>query len=157
MHNLEEKMSTTVTPTPNVSIVTFNNVPARYENTFICEVFEKSAAAGINIDMISQTPATSDKISFGFTFPDDDMPKLLTIVNSFSHITTPMINVGNVKITVKSGDMITGTGFASRAFNALRGLDCLPLLVTTGIDEISMLVYEADAGDLEEKLKEVFK
>jgi len=152
-------MSAQILVTPGVSIVTFNNVPSSYENTFICEVFEKAAEADINIDMISQAPATSDKLSFGFTFRDDDMPKLISIINSISSggELTPMINVGNVKITVKSSEMITGTGFASRVFDALRDLDCLPLLVTTGIDEISLLVYESSQADLETKLTESFK
>jgi hypothetical protein len=38
----------------------------------------------------------------------------------------------------------------------LRGMDCLPLLVTTGLDEISLLVYESECVDLEKKLKETF-
>ncbi|MCL2019834.1 MAG: aspartate kinase [Oscillospiraceae bacterium] len=151
-------MSTQITVTQGISIVTFNNVPASCENSFINEVFEKSADAGINIDMISQSPATSDKISFGFTFGDDDMMKLLTIMNHISSRAglMPMLNVGNVKLTVKSSDMITGTGFASRVFRVLRDMDCLPLLVTTGLDEISLLVYENEYSDLEKKLKDAF-
>ena len=150
-------MSTQIIVNPGVSIVTFNNVPSSFENTFICEVFEKSAEAGINIDMISQAPATSDKISFGFTFLDDDMPKLISIINRISRNLTPMINVGNVKVTVKSDEMVNSTGFASRVMGVLRDLDCLPLLVTTGLDEISVLVYESDLTDLEKNLKESFE
>ncbi|MCL2077006.1 MAG: aspartate kinase [Oscillospiraceae bacterium] len=151
-------MSTEIIVTPGVSIVTFNNVPSDLQNIFIHEVFEKSANAEINIDMISQSPATSDKISFGFTFRDEDMMKLLSILNHISsrRELMPMINVGNVKVTVKSDDMVTGTGFASRVFGALRELDCLPLLLTTGLDEISLLVYESDVADLENKLKDAF-
>ncbi|MCL1822874.1 MAG: aspartate kinase [Oscillospiraceae bacterium] len=152
-------MSTQITVNQSISIVNFNNVPSDYQNTFICEVFEKAADAAINIDMISQAPATSDNISFGFTFPDDDIPKLLSIISqiSTSKDRTPMISVGNVKITVKSTDMITGTGFASKVMAAFRELDCLPLLVTTGIDEIGLLVRESEATDLESKLKEAFR
>ncbi|MCL2109736.1 MAG: aspartate kinase [Oscillospiraceae bacterium] len=151
-------MSTQIIVTPGISIVTFNNVPSDLENNFIYEVFDKAAIAGINIDMICQSPATSDKISFGFTFPDDDMMKLLSIMNLISSKAElmPMVNVGNVKLTIKSADMVTGTGFASRVFGVLKELDCLPLLVSTGIDEISLLVYESTVADLEKKLREVF-
>jgi aspartokinase len=67
-----------------------------------------------------------------------------------------MINVGNVKVTIKSDEMVNATGFASRVMSILREMDCLPLLVTTGIDEISLLVYESECVDLEKKLKETF-
>jgi aspartate kinase len=149
-------MATQIIVNPGVSIVTFNNVAVSHQNTFICEVFEQSAEADINIDMISQAPAASEKISFGFTFSDEDMPKLISIINRISRNLTPMINVGNVKVTIKSSDMVNHTGFASRVMSVLRGMDCLPLLVTTGLDEISLLVYESESPDLEKKLKEVF-
>jgi len=149
-------MATQIILTTGISIVTFNNVAVSHQNTFICEVFEKSAEAGINIDMISQAPAASEKISFGFTFSDNDMPKLISIINCISRNLTPMINVGNVKVTIKSDEMVNNTGFASRVMNVLRDMDCLPLLVTTGLDEISLLVYESECADLEKKLKEAF-
>ncbi|MDR0222024.1 MAG: aspartate kinase [Oscillospiraceae bacterium] len=139
------------------SIVTFNNVPASYQSSFIHDAFDEAARAGINIDMIAQSPATSDKISFGFTFSDNDMPKLLTIINARGgDKSPPLINCGNVKITVKSRDMVSSTGFASRVFDILRELDCLPLLVTTGLDEISLLVYESARADLERELTKAF-
>lgn len=149
-------MATQIIITAGVSIVTFNNVSVSHQNTFICDVFEQSAQAGINIDMISQAPAASEKISFGFTFSDEDMPKLISIINGISRSLTPMINVGNVKVTIKSDDMINNTGFASKVMGVLRDMDCLPLLVTTGLDEISLLVYESECGDLEQRLREVF-
>ncbi|MDR0196981.1 MAG: aspartate kinase [Oscillospiraceae bacterium] len=149
--------NTQIIITEGQSIVTFNNVSASYQSAFIRDVFAEAAEAGINIDMIAQSPATSDKISFGFTFSDDDMPKLLTIINSRGGDRAhPLINCGNVKITVKSRDMVTSTGFASRVFDVLRKSDCLPLLVTTGLDEISLLVYESAHADLERELKGVF-
>lgn len=152
-------MSTKIIITENISIVSFNNVPASYENSFICKVFEQAAHADINIDMISQAPATSDKINFGFTFSDNDMPKLLSIINNISSdkTLTPLLNVGNVKITVKAKEMINNVGFASTVFGVLKEIDCLPLLVTTGVDEISILIYESDRIDLENNLNKAFK
>lgn len=152
-------MSTELSFTENVSIITFNNVPAVYENTFICDVFQKAAGAGINIDMISQAPATSEKISFGFTFMDADMPKLLLILNDITAKVPglmPMINTGNVKFRVKNREMETGVGFASRVFLTLKAVDCLPLLITTGSDEISALIYESDRASIEGKFREIF-
>jgi len=125
----------------------------------VCGVLEQAAKSGINIDMIVQSPApaTSDKISFGFTFGDGDVQKLLAITSKQENSgTAPMVNCGNVKITVQSQEMIAGVGFASKVFAVLKSLDCLPLLVTTGIDEISLLVHESCKSDLERELRTVF-
>jgi len=144
--------------TENQSIVTFNHVPAHYENSFICNALEQAAAVGINIDMIAQSPATSDNISFGFTFADADMPKLLAIINALDHgkVAAPLVNCGNVKIALKTEDMVGNTGFAAKVFDALKTIDCLPLLVTTGLDEISLLVHESALADLERELRKAF-
>jgi aspartokinase len=143
---------TKVIITENQSIATFNNISASYENSFIYSILEQAARSEIIIDMIAQSPATSDKISFAFTFSDDDMAKLLPIINKEEKLVT----CGNVKITVKSEAMINGTGFAAKVFGVLKTLDCLPLLITTGIDEISILVHESSRNDLETALKDEF-
>ena len=134
--------------TENQSIATFNSI----EPSYICSILEQAASAGISIDMIAQFPATSDKISFAFTFADDNMTKLLPIINKQEKL----VNCTNVKITVKSQEMVSGAGFASRVFSVLRELNCLPLLVTTGIDEIALLVHESSKTDLERELRKVF-
>jgi len=136
---------TNIIITENQSIATFNNVEASY----ICNVLEQAAAAGVSIDMIAQFPTTCEKISFAFTFYSDSLQKLLPLP-------APLINCGNVKITVKSQDMVTGAGFASKVFGVLRDLSCTPLLITTGIDEIALLVHESSRVDLERELKKVF-
>ncbi|MCL2036326.1 MAG: aspartate kinase [Oscillospiraceae bacterium] len=143
--------------TEKQSIATFNNVPASYENSFIYGVLSKAAESGISIDMIAQSPATSDRISFGFTFEDAVLPGLLAIINKQEGSDIqPLVNFGNVKITVKSQEMIDSAGFASKVFGVLKEIDCLPLLVTTGIDEISMLVGEGSKTDLERELRKAF-
>ncbi|MCL1904163.1 MAG: aspartate kinase [Oscillospiraceae bacterium] len=143
----------------NQSIVTFNNVAASYENSFICGILERAAKSEISIDMISQAPATSERISFGFTFYDDDLTKLLSIINSCQLSEAnckPLVNSGNVKVTVKSREMIDNAGFAEKVFAVLRNINCVPLLITTGIDEISLLVQGSAGNDLAKALSETF-
>lgn len=86
----------------NVSIVTFSDVPSR--KRFVSTTLTAVAESGINIDMISQTPPKSDMFSFGFTFSDDDIPTLLTVLPKITavHGITPCVNSGNVKIVIKS-------------------------------------------------------
>ena len=117
------------------------------------------AEAGINIDMISMTAPTSERFGFGFTLDDDDMPKLLTVVKRLKekHDITPMINSSNRKIVIKTGEMEAQAGFAAKVFNLLNKIDAMILLITTGVDEISVLIRESDGEAAEAGLRELFK
>ena len=146
-----------ITVTENVSAVTFNNVPLY--KTIMEDTLTAVAEAGINIDMISMTAPTSERFGFGFTLDDDDMPKLLSVVKTLKdkHDITPMINSGNRKIVIKTGEMEAQAGFAAKVFNLLNKIDAMILLITTGIDEISVLIRESDGEAAEAGLRELFK
>ena len=143
-----------ITVTENVSAVTFNNVPLY--KTIMEDTLTAVAEAGINIDMISMTAPTSERFGFGFTLDDDDMPKLLTVVKRLKekHDITPMINS---KIVIKTGEMEAQAGFAAKVFNLLNKIDAMILLITTGVDEISVLIRESDGEAAEAGLRELFK
>ena len=146
-----------ITVTENVSAVTFNNVPLY--KTIMDDTLTAVAEAGINIDMISMTAPTSERFGFGFTLDDDDMPKLLTVVKRLKekHDITPMINSSNRKIVIKTGEMEAQAGFAAKVFNLLNKIDAMILLITTGVDEISVLIRESDGEAAEAGLRELFK
>lgn len=146
-----------ITITENVSAVTFNNVPLY--KTIMEDTLTAVAEAGINIDMISMTAPTSERFGFGFTLDDDDMPKLLTVVKRLKekHDITPMINSSNRKIVIKTGEMEAQAGFAAKVFNLLNKIDAMILLITTGVDEISVLIRESDGEAAEAGLRELFK
>ena len=146
-----------ITVTENVSAVTFNNVPLY--KTIMEDTLTAVAEADINIDMISMTAPTSERFGFGFTLDDDDMPKLLTVVKRLKekHDITPMINSSNRKIVIKTGEMEAQAGFAAKGFNLLNKIDAMILLITTGVDEISVLIRESDGEAAEAGLRELFK
>lgn len=146
-----------ITVTENVSAVTFNNVPLY--KTIMEDTLTAVAEAGINIDMISMTAPTSERFGFGFTLDDDDMPKLLTVVKRLKEKRdiTPMINSSNRKIVIKTGEMEAQAGFAAKVFNLLNKIDAMILLITTGVDEISVLIRESDGEAAEAGLRELFK
>ena len=146
-----------ITVTENVSAVTFNNVPLY--KTIMEDTLTAVAEAGINIDMISMNAPTSERFGFGFTLDDDDMPKLLTVVKRLKekHDITPMINSSNRKIVIKTGEMEAQAGFAAKVFNLLNKIDAMILLITTGVDEISVLIRESDGEAAEAGLRELFK
>ena len=131
--------------TENVSAVSFNNVPLN--KTIMEDTLKIVAAAGVNVDMISMTAPTQEIFSFGFTVDDEDMPKLLGTVGSLKAkgVVSPMINSGNRKIVIKTGEMTETIGFAARVFEILNRLEAMILMITTGDDEISVLIRDADA------------
>ena len=146
-----------ITVTENVSAVSFNYVPLY--KSIMEDTLTAVAEAGINIDMISMTAPTSERFGFGFTLDDDDMPKLLTVVKRLKekHDITPMINSSNRKIVIKTGEMEAQAGFAAKVFNLLNKIDAMILLITTGVDEISVLIRESDGEAAEAGLRELFK
>lgn len=131
--------------TENVSAVSFNNVPLN--KTIMEDTLKIVAAAGVNVDMISMTAPTQEIFSFGFTVNDEDMPKLLGSVGELKAkgVVSPMINSGNRKIVIKTGEMTETIGFAARVFEILNRLEAMILMITTGEDEISVLIRDADA------------
>lgn len=134
--------------TENVSAVSFNNVPLN--KTIMEDTLKAVAGVGINLDMISMTAPTSEIFSFGFTVNDEDMPKLLKMNKQLQEISgvSPMINSSNRKIVIKTGEMTETIGFAARVFEILNRLEAMILMITTGVDEISMLIRDADADSV---------
>lgn len=143
--------------TENVSAVSFNNVPL--DRTIMEDTLKIVANAGINVDMISMTAPTSEIFSFGFTVKDDDIPKLLGIVKELREkdCVAPMINSGNRKIVIQTGAMTNTIGFAARVFEILNGLSAMILMITTGEDEISVLIRNADADAVCAAFEKEFK
>ena len=131
--------------TENVSAVSFNNVPLN--KTIMEDTLKIVAAAGINVDMISMTAPTQEIFSFGFTVNDEDMPKLLGSVKALKERggVTPMIIGSNRKIVIQTGTMTETIGFAAHVFEILNRLEAMILMITTGVDEISVLIRDADA------------
>ncbi len=142
-----------ITITENVSVVTFNNVPLY--KTIMEDTLAAVAQADINIDMISMTAPMSERFGFGFTLSDDDMGKLLIAAKELKdrHGITPMINSGNRKILIKTAEMEHQAGFAAKVFAALNRIEAMILLVTTGVDEISVVVRESDADTAVKELE----
>lgn len=131
--------------TENVSAVSFNNAPLN--KTVMEDTLKIVAKAGINVDMISMTAPTQEIFSFGFTVDDEDMPKLLGTVAELkaNGCVSPMINSGNRKIVLKANEMADTVGFAAHVFEILNRLEAMILMITTGVDEISVLIRDADA------------
>ena len=97
--------------------------------------------------------------SFGFTFSDDDIPTLLTVLPKITavHGITPCVNSGNVKIVIKSEEMVDQAGFAAKVFEACENICADVMLITTSVDEISLLVGDSFATTLPEEIRKILR
>ena len=110
------------------------------------EIFNKIGENGIDLDMISAGLAMNDTLNVGFTLSDEDLARLLPLIKS-ENISTPVINCGNVKFIITSEDMVSCPGYAAGIFERLKNAGCVPLMITTAVDEISILVRDSDSVD----------
>lgn len=120
------------------------------------DIFNRIGAGNIDIDMISVELALNDTLFVGFTLSDEDLPSLLPLIKS-ENISTPTVNCGNVKFVIQSEDMINAPGYAAKVFAALKNAGSTPLLITTSVDEISILVRDSDSGDVGIALEKIFE
>lgn len=139
-----------------VSVAAFENIPSTDNASVVCDIMNTIGNAGIDLDMISLEVSPSNKINAGFTFEDANLSSLIKAVKGFN-VPTPIINCGNVKFVLKSPEMIGKAGFTASVLTAIHSIGCTPLLITTGIDEISILVSNSDSADVAKKLEEMFK
>lgn len=136
-----------ITLTEQVSVVTLSGIPIENESRLLSALFSAAAESEICIDMISKTCVSTDTTSIGFTFNDEDMAEMLCVLGKMKFPRAPMVSCGNVKITVKSDEMVYETGFAAKLFCMLKNENIIPLLVTTAVDEISAVVRNGDIGN----------
>ena len=146
-------MMTDIKVFEGISSVAFNGRLGVEDGVY--SIFNRIGEGGIDVDMISLELTANDTVSTGFTVSDEDLAKLLPLIRS-KDITTPIVNCGNVKFVIKSEEMVGRPGFAAKIFNRLKAADCVPLMVTTGIDEISILVRDSDSMDAGRALNEIF-
>ncbi len=142
--------------TEQISVITFGNIPFESESDFIYSIFEAAARENINVDMISKASVSTDRTSVGFTFMDEDMPRMLNVLSSVRFYRPPLVSCGNVKILIKSDEMASSAGFAMKVFAALKNTGVTAILITTSADEISLMVRESDSRELAAELERRF-
>lgn len=139
-----------------ISVVTFGNIPYENESSFLNRLFELASKENINIDMISKASVSTDRTTVGFTFSDNDMQGMLRVLGILSFYRPPLVSCGNVKFTIKCEEMKCSAGFAGRIFAALSQWSITPILVTTAIDEISVVVRSCEMNTFNDELKRIF-
>ncbi|MCR5484047.1 MAG: hypothetical protein K6F09_00485 [Clostridiales bacterium] len=144
-----------VSVTEDVTLISLNDSPANID--VIAGIFERIAEAGIDVDMISQTPPNGRHSSLSFTVSGEDFGGILEIAAKFREVNPDIkisVSSGNCKIAVFSDSMKGTPGVAAKVFKAAANANADIRMITTSEVDISMLVVKAD---LENTLAEIGK
>ena len=152
------KVITKMTVMRDIALVTLSKVPASVE--YICRIFDMLDEAGVNVDMISQSPLTGAYVSVSFTASSDEMVKIAGLANSISEeipSIRPLISHNNVKISLFGERMPEFHGIAASVFRVLKDCGTDVVLITASSVDISVLVDGANCEACIEALKEAFE
>ena len=147
---------TSLTTKEHISVVTFGSIPADKENDVILSISRSAALRNISIDMISKAYVTTDYTAIAFSVGDEDIPAMINAIAALKLKRAPMISCGHVKLILKCEEMDCETGYANRFMSAIKAARATPLLITTAVDEISVVVRESESLAAVSELKKAF-
>ncbi|MBQ2945892.1 MAG: ACT domain-containing protein [Clostridia bacterium] len=135
--------------TENVSLITLSQVENRHG--ILASIFGAISAAGIDVDMISQSYPAKETVELSFTVSDDQLPKLLTFLSSHKELRASVFS-GNTKISFFGKGMENTPGVAAYVFGLFAKAECDIKMVNTSTCDISCLI----APEYTAKIKELF-
>lgn len=147
-----------ITVVEDVTLISLQESPA--DINLISEIFNMIAENGIDVDMISQTPAHRNIPDLSFTISDDDLGKILDISAKLRELNPDLklsIRSGNCKISVFGEAMRGCPGVAVKVFNAVADAKADIAMITTSEVDISILVAKSDFENTLEKITKAFE
>ena len=131
--------------TEDITLITMIGITG--ELSAIASLFCEIAAAGVNVDMISQSPPMGGAINLHFTIGDGDLGTVLSLLGrNKARFPAKRLEVtsGNVKLNFFGESMRTSEGVAGAVFDKLAALGVTLKLVTTSETDISALTGDID-------------
>ena len=145
-----------ITIREDVTLISLHDSPADIDT--VSAVFQKIAEAGINVDMISQTPSNGQHSSLSFTVDGEDFGGILRVC-AFLRDKNPdlksSVSSGNCKISVYDAQMNEMPGYASKVLSAAATARSDIRMVTTSECDISLLVVQADLESTVQAIRSV--
>lgn len=126
----------------------------------VADVFDDMAAAGVNIDMISQSPPQGSDAGLFFTIADRDLDKALEVIARLRKGAPGLksaVSSGNQKLLVCGEAMRTRPGVAATVFRAAAAAQADVRLVTTSEVDISLLISQPDAREVADSIRDALK
>lgn len=138
----------------NITLVTLRNLPNQI--TTIAKVFCAVAEAGVNVDMITQTQAHKNKVDLSFTVEDADLVSTISALSIFkeSGVVTDLLSSCS-KIVYLDEKMCQTPGYGAKVFSALAKVGIEPLIITTSVTDISVLLEHGDLNTAKNALNEI--
>lgn len=134
-----------ITFVEDVTLISLQDSPADIQ--LISKIFEMISDAGVDVDMISQTPPHSGMPDLSFTVSGEDMGKILEISSKLRELNPALklsISNGNCKISIFGEAMRGCPGVAGKVFKAAAEANADIRMITTSEVDISILVAKAD-------------
>ena len=147
-----------ITMVDDVALLTFHKIPNDWQ--VLSKIFTSLANAHVNLDMISQSAPQGHQIDISFTLRVDQLVEVLGLINQFKALLdglSPMVSNGNCKIQLHGEEMREMYGVAARAISAVAGVGAELTMISTGEEEISLLVPQADCMEAVHALEEAFQ
>ena len=142
-------MAYTISIRENVTLVVLG--PLSSELEAVATVFEDLASAGINVDMISQSPPQGASTDLSFTIADENLEKALAIIARLRKANPGLksaVSSGNYKLTVSGDAMRSQPGVAAAVMWAAASAMADVRLVTTSEVDISLLLTPPAIDDV---------
>ncbi len=135
----------------NITLVTLRNLPNQMY--VIAKVFSAVAQAGVNVDMITQTQAHKNKVDLSFTVEDQDLVTTISALSIFkdSGVVTDILSSCS-KLVYLDEKMSQTPGYGAKVFSTLADQGIEPLIITTSVTDISVLLEHGDIGPAEQAL-----
>ena len=146
-----------ITVVEDVTLISLQDSPADID--LISKIFEMISNAGIDVDMISQTPPHRNMPDLSFTVSGEDMGKILEISAKLRELNPDLklsIRNGNCKISIFGEAMRGCPGVACKAFQAVAEAKADVSMITTSEVDISILVAKEDLENTLEALQKAF-
>ena len=112
------------------------------DNDHVPELFDLLAEAGVNLDVISQSPAEGDAVSVVFTAPENSEAAILKVLKQ---VNLPYaIKRDTCKLSIVGNAMRTHPGVAAQAFKAFHNNHLPFYQVSTSEISISFIIDKAN-------------
>ena len=145
-----------ITIREDVTLISMHDSPADIDT--VAAVFQKIADAGINVDMISQTPPNGQHSSLSFTVDGDDFGGILRVCAEMREKNPDLkisVSSGNCKISVYDAQMNESSGYAAKVLAAAASVRSDIRMVTTSECDISILVVQADLENAVQAIRSI--
>lgn len=106
-------------------------------------IFEKLAAADVNVDMISQTAPNGGKIDLSLTVGAKDVARALEVIGEMG--LSAQCDDGIAKVVIEGSGMERQTGIAAGVFGVLEREGVYPRLISTSETKIGLIISQDEA------------